>query len=150
MDRVDSVGLVAVNSGEDDGGCRLIFVCFAVVICGSGGRPAVCQQAIGTSGRVSGQLARDGVDDPIDVSTWTREERIAFLYPNAFFLILLAVIAIWTLEKIVNGKVIIDDLDALEEENRQRLAEAERVIRGDVDGMDGSRDDETDGARTQP
>tara|TARA_R100000808_G_C2065619_1_gene95194 strand:- start:319 stop:591 length:273 start_codon:yes stop_codon:yes gene_type:complete len=60
------------------------------------------------------------VDDPIDVSTWTREERIAFLYPNAFFLILLAVIAIWTLEKIVNGKVIIDDLDALEEENELR------------------------------
>ena len=60
------------------------------------------------------------VDDPWDSSTWTREERIAFLYPNAFFLILLAVIALWTLEKIVNGKVIIDDLDALEEESELR------------------------------
>ena len=60
------------------------------------------------------------VDDPIDVSTWTREERIAFLYPNVLFLILLAVIALWTLEKIVNGKVIIDDLDALEEDNELR------------------------------
>lgn len=41
------------------------------------------------------------------------------------------------------------DWDALEEENRQRLAEAERVIRGEMDGMDGSHDDEAEDEKAQ-